>query len=62
LGSAQIAAKDPAKKALLAKREQIEQQIDKLKFQKAAMPADLYKKQLTALLLDLARTQEELDK
>jgi len=26
------------------------------------MPADAYKKQLTQLLLDLARTQEALDK
>lgn len=62
LGSAQLAAKDPAKKALLTKREQIEQQIDSLKFQKAAMPPDAYKKQLSALLLELARLQEELDK
>ena len=41
--------------ALLARREAIEQEIDQLKFQKAAMPADEYKKQLTALLLQLAR-------
>jgi hypothetical protein len=62
LGSTQLAAKDPAKRSLLAKREQIELQIDNLKFQKAAMPADTYRKQLSALLLELARIQEELDK
>lgn len=62
LGSSAAAARDPAKRALLAKKEQIEQQIDRLKYQKAAMPPEEYKKQLTALLLDLARTQEELDK
>ncbi len=53
---------DPAKKALQAKRDEIESQIDQLKYQKALMPADQYKAQLTKLLLDLARTQEELDK
>jgi hypothetical protein len=62
LGSIQAASKDPAKQALLAKREQLEQQIDDLKLRKAAMPAEDYRKQLSALLLDLARTQEVLDK
>jgi hypothetical protein len=61
-GAAQAALRDPAKRALLATREDLEQKIDKLKFEKAAMPVDEYKKQLTALLLDLARTQAELDK
>jgi hypothetical protein len=62
IGSIQNAAKDPAKQALLAKREELEAQIDQLKFQKAATPLDEYKKRLSALLLDLARTQAELDK
>jgi hypothetical protein len=62
IGSIQIAAKDPAKQALLNKREQLEGQIDNLKFQKAAMAIEDYKKQLSGLLLDLARTQAELDK
>ncbi len=61
-GAAQAAAQDPAKRKLLARKEELEQQIDLLKYQKAAMPEDAYKKQLTALLLELARTQEELDK
>ncbi|MEO8125560.1 MAG: hypothetical protein ABI822_00635 [Bryobacteraceae bacterium] len=62
IGSIQNAAKDPAKQALLAKREELEAQIDQLKFQKAATPLDEYKKRLSSLLLDLARTQAELDK
>jgi hypothetical protein len=62
LGSIQMAAKDPAKQALLAQREELEQKIDQLKFQKAAIPADEYKKQLSTLLLELAKTQAELDK
>jgi hypothetical protein len=43
-------------------RKRTEQQIDALKYQKAAMPADQYKKQLGTLLLELAKTQEEIDK
>jgi hypothetical protein len=62
IGSAAAAAKDPAKLQLLAKKEELEQQIDKLKYEKAAIPPDEYKKQLGALLLQLAQTQEELDK
>jgi len=55
LDATQAAANDPAKRALLAKKEDLEQQIDALKYQKAAMdPAD-YKKQLTNALLELAK-------
>lgn len=62
IGGAATAAKDLVKAPLLAKKEQLERQIDKLKYDKAAIPPDEYKKQLAALLLELARTQEELDK
>ena len=62
LGATQAAANTPEKKALLAKREELEQEIDKLKYQKAAIPPEEYKKQLEALLLELAKTQAELDK
>ncbi len=62
IGAAQIAAATPEKKALIEKREDLEQQIDKLKYEKAAIPEDQYKKQLTALLLELAKTQAEIDK
>jgi hypothetical protein len=62
LGTSQQAANDPAKRALLAKKEELEQKIDTLKYQKAAMDPDDYKKQLTAALLELAKVQEDLDK
>jgi hypothetical protein len=62
IGAAATAAKDPAKVPLLAKKEELEQQIDKLKYEKAAIPPDEYKKRLGALLLQLAQTQEALDK
>ena len=61
IGSIQKAASDPAKRALLTKREQLEGEIDRLKFQKAAMPTDEYRKQLQVLLLELAKTQAEID-
>jgi hypothetical protein len=62
LGTSQQAANDPAKRALLAKKEDLEQKIDELKYRKAAMDPEDYKKQLTDALLELARVQEELDK
>ncbi len=62
LGANAAASKDPAKKALLEKKEDLEQAIDQLKYEKASMNADDYKKQLTRLLLELAKTQEEIDK
>ena len=62
IGADAVAAQDPAKRGLLEKKERIEQQIDKLKYEKAAVPEAEYKKQLTALLLELARTQEALEK
>jgi hypothetical protein len=62
LGANAAAARDPAKRPLLDRKEQIEQTIEKLKFEKAALPADEYKRQLTQLLLELAHIQEALDK
>ena len=62
LGSNAAAARNPAKLELLKKKEDLEQQIDRLKYQKAAIAPEEYKKQLGALLLELAKTQEELDK
>lgn len=62
IGSAQKALQDPAKRELLARKEQLEQQIDKLKYEKAAMPTAEYRKQLTALLVELAKTQEALER
>jgi hypothetical protein len=62
LGAATSIANNPEKRKLFEKKEQLEQQIDQLKYNKAAMTPDQYKKQLTALLLGLAQTQEELEK
>lgn len=61
LGETNALANNPEKKKLLARRDQLEQQIDLLKYNKAALGPDEYKKKLTALLLDLAKTQQELD-
>ncbi len=52
----------PDKQKLLTRKEDLEARIDRLKYQKAAMPPDQYRQQLTALLLELARTQAEIDR
>ena len=62
IGASQAAANDPAKRALLAKKEDLENQIDKLKYEKAAMDPRDYQQQITAALVELARLQQELDK
>jgi hypothetical protein len=62
IGASQAAMNDPAKRDLLAKKEDLEQQIDALKYQKAAMEPGEYKKQLTEALLQLATVQGELEK
>ncbi len=62
LGAAQKAYNDPAKRALLAQKEELERKIDTLKYQKLAMSQDDYKTQLTAALLELAKVQDQLDK
>ncbi len=59
--TSQAIARSPEKLKLLARKEEVEQQIDKLKYEKAAMRADEYKSKLGALLLELAQIQEELD-
>jgi hypothetical protein len=61
-GSAAAEAADPAKRALVAAKEDIENKIDALKYQKDLMDADDYRRQLTVLLLQLARTQEAIEK
>lgn len=62
LGANAAAARDPAKRQLMEKKEELEQAIDKLKYDKAALPDQEYKKQLATLLVELAKTQEALDK
>jgi hypothetical protein len=62
IGAAQTAMNDPAKRDLLNKKEELEQKVDALKYQKAAMEPGEYKRELTAALVELAKVQAELDK
>ena len=61
-GPTENVGSDPARLALVAKKEELEQKIDVLKYGKAAMSEDDYRAQLKAALLELAKVQEELDK
>jgi hypothetical protein len=61
-GESRASALDPARRDLLAKKEDIERQIDILKYQKAAMAPGEYDTQLKTLLVSLARLQATLDK
>ena len=61
-GSAAAVAKDPEKQKLLKQKEDIESKIDDLKYRKAALSIQDYRQQLQKLLVDLAKTQEALDK
>jgi hypothetical protein len=61
-GSASAVVTDPAKRDLIAKKEDIENKIDALKYQKSLLAPDDYRKQLQGLLLDLAKAQEAIDK
>ena len=62
LGASRQAANDTGKRTLLSRKEVLEEKIDTLKYQKAAMDPAEYKKQLTSALVELARVQQELDK
>jgi hypothetical protein len=61
LGAARTAAADPAKRHLLEEKEQLERKIDTLKYQRAALSAEDYKRELTEALVELAKVQEQLD-
>jgi len=58
--SAQI--NDPEKLKLLKRKEELEQSIDELKYRKASMDVADYRAQLQQFLIELAKTQEALDK
>jgi hypothetical protein len=62
LGTTQAQARDPEKLKLLKHKEEVENSIDELKYRKASMPLADYRKQLAEFLVDLAKTQEALDK
>jgi hypothetical protein len=61
-GSAAAEVTDPAKRALVATKEEIENKIDALKYQKDLMDPEDYRRQLYALLLQLSHIQEEIEK
>jgi len=61
-GAAAAPVTDPAKRALVSKKEDIENRIDALKYQKDLMAPEDYKRQIAALLLELARTHEAIEK
>jgi hypothetical protein len=62
LGATAAQIRDPAKLMLLKKKEELEASIDDLKYRKASMAVQEYKQQLQVFLMELARTQEALDK
>jgi hypothetical protein len=62
LGAAAVQIRDPAKLALLKQKEELEAQIDDLKYHKASMAVQEYRGQLLQLMTRLAQTQEALDK
>jgi hypothetical protein len=61
-GTAGAGIADPAKRSLVTKKEEIENQIDALKYQKDLMAPEEYKRQISAMLLELAKTQEAIEK
>lgn len=61
-GSAAAVITDPAKQELVAKKEDLDNKIDALRLEKDLLAPAEYKKQMAALLLELARTQEAIDK
>lgn len=61
-GAAQAALASPQKRALLAQREKLEIEIEKLKREKAALAPEEYRKRLQALLVALASIQEEIER
>ena len=62
LGNSATLAKNPAKLTLLKHLEDIDGQIDELKFEKASKDASDYRRELQKLMIDRAQTQAELDK
>jgi hypothetical protein len=60
-GTAAAVVNDPAKRELVSKKEEIENQIDALKYQKDLMAPEDYKRQIASLLLQLAKIQEMID-
>jgi hypothetical protein len=62
LGAVAAQLNNPEKLALLKKKEELEQAIDDLKYHKASMEVAEYRAKLQQYLVELAQTQEALDK
>jgi hypothetical protein len=62
LGAVAAQLNNPEKLALLKKKEELEQAIDDLKYHKASMEVAEYRAKLQQYLIELAKTQEALDK
>ena len=62
LGAVAKQINDPEKLKLLKHKEDLEQSIDELKYKKASMDSNEYRQKLAQLLVELAKTQEALDK
>jgi hypothetical protein len=62
LGAVAAQANNPEKLALLKRKEDLEQAIDDLKYHKASMDVKEYRAKLQQYLVELAKTQEALDK
>jgi hypothetical protein len=61
LGKALEAAADPETRALIGRRESIEQEIGALKLRKESMAEEQYFDELQKLLIELAQLQEKID-
>jgi hypothetical protein len=62
LGAVAAQANSPEKLALLKRKEELETAIDDLKYHKASMDLQEYRAKLQQYFVELAKTQEALDK
>jgi hypothetical protein len=62
LGNSATLAKDPTKQKLLKHLEDLDAQLDELKYEKASKDPAQYRRELQTLMIDRAQTQEALDK
>jgi hypothetical protein len=62
LGTSLAVAKDPAKQKLVKHMEDLDAQLDELKYEKASIDPREYRQKLQQLMIDRAQTQQELDK
>ena len=62
LGAVASYVSNPEKLKMLKRKEELEAQIDDLKYRKASMDLNEYRGKLQGFLIELAKTQAELDK